>query len=363
MKTSDFDYPLPPEQIAQTPLSQRDKSRLLVLNRQTGQLAHQQFTDIMTYLQSGDVLVGNNSRVMPARLYGHKPTGGKVELLLLSPLGEHRWRVLAGGKKLRVGTKITVDDHVGNPSPLQATITQILDGGQREVQFNQSIQAHWDILGHTPLPPYIHQQLANDDRYQTIYAHPMGSAAAPTAGLHFTPEVMLALRERGVRFETVTLHVGLDTFKPVTTETVTAHTIHTEWVELTAETAQRLNEAKLAGKRIIAVGTTSVRVLETAAWRSAGIQGSLQHVSKNPQPEACPWRPVSATTGQTDLYIYPGYNFRVVDALITNFHMPQSTLMMLVSAFAGIEPIRQAYQTALDEGYRFLSFGDAMLIL
>jgi S-adenosylmethionine:tRNA ribosyltransferase-isomerase len=247
-------------------------------------------------------------------------------------------------------------------SPISAKVVEMLDGAQRIVEFSEPIEDVWEGLGETPLPPYIQTRLADGERYQTVYSRPMGSAAAPTAGLHFTPDLLLALRAKGVLFETVTLHVGLDTFKPVEVDEVAEHTIHTEWVQLTPESAKRINEAKLAGGRIIAVGTTSVRVLETAGWRSVGVYGSLQNVSQQPAPEFCPWKPVAATEGRTDLYIYPGYHFRVVDAMITNFHMPQSTLMMLVSAFAGGDPIRQAYQAALDNNYRFLSFGDAMFI-
>ncbi|MCA9937013.1 MAG: tRNA preQ1(34) S-adenosylmethionine ribosyltransferase-isomerase QueA [Anaerolineales bacterium] len=362
MRTEDFAYELPASRIAQTPLTQRDASRLLVLDRRSGAVTHRAFTDLLDLLQPGDILVANNSRVMPARLHGRKTSGGRVELLLLEQTAPHTWKVLAGGKKLHPGVQIRLLDAQERETDLMATITATLDGPQREVTFNGPINDRLDLLGHTPLPPYIHQQIADAERYQTIYARPPGSAAAPTAGLHFTPDLLLALREKGVLFETVTLHVGLDTFKPVEVDQVMAHTIHSEWVRLTPEAARRINEAKLAGGRVVAVGTTSVRVLETAAWRSAGVFTSLQHVSRQPPPNACPWKPVAATEGHTDLFIYPGYYFRVVDALITNFHLPQSTLMMLVSAFAGIDHIRAAYQSALALDYRFLSFGDAMFI-
>lgn len=366
MKTSDFDYNLPPELIAQQPLPQRDASRLLVLHRADGRMTHGQFTDILDYLRAGDVLVVNNSRVIPARLYGRKRSGGKVEIVLLRPSGEARWQALVGGKRLKPGTEILVMGRDGTETAFVATVTAVLDGPQRELQFNHPIDHFLDELGHTPLPPYIHQRLDDAERYQTIYARPPGSAAAPTAGLHFTPDLLLALREKGVVLETVTLHVGLDTFKPVAAEHISDHTIHSEWASLTAETARRINEAKLAGGRIVAVGTTAVRTLETAALHSAGITGSLQTISARDAAgetaNICPWQPVAAFEGPTDLFIYPGYRFRAVDALITNFHLPQSSLLMLVSAFAGQETIWQAYNTAVAQRYRFFSFGDAMLI-
>lgn len=363
MKTAEFDYDLPASHIAQEPLTQRDASRLLVLDRRTGAISHHAFSDIIAFLRPGDILVANNSRVIPARLYGRKTSGGQVELLLLEQSGPQQWLALVGGKKLVEGVEIQLLDGTGQPTTITAAITAVLPGAQRQILFSEPIAPYLEALGHTPLPPYIQRPIADGERYQTIYARPPGSAAAPTAGLHFTPDLLLALRQKGVLFETVTLHVGLDTFKPVEADRVDAHTIHSEWVQLTPTAARRINEAKLAGGRVVAVGTTSVRVLETAAWRSANAWGSLQGVSQQPPPESCPWKPVAAVEGRTDLYIYPGYYFRVVDALITNFHLPQSTLMMLVSAFAGIAPIRAAYQSALDQGYRFLSFGDAMLII
>ena len=362
MKTTDFDYDLPPELIAQRPLAKRDSSRLLVFHRQDGRIEHKQFSDLTDYLGRGDVLVANDSRVLPARLYGRKPSGGRAEILLLAQLDERHWRVLVGGKRLRVGSQIEIEDKAGGKSEVVGEITAVLPGPQREIRFNQPLNDHLEALGHTPLPPYIHEPLADSERYQTIYARTDGSAAAPTAGLHFTPDLLLALRAQKVIFETCTLHVGLDTFKPVEAAEVAAHTIHSEWATLSPAAARRINEAKLAGGRLVAVGTTSVRVLETAALRSAGVGGSLQQVSGNP-PEACPWRPVSAFTGPTDLYIYPGYTFRAVDALITNFHLPKSSLLMLVSAFAGREQMLRVYETAVREQYRFYSFGDAMLIL
>jgi len=367
VKTSDFDYHLPAELIAQRPLPRRDASRLLILHRNSGRIEHRQFTDVLNYLHAGDILVANNSRVIPARLYGRKGTGGQVEILLLEQVDDRRWQALVGGKRLGEGTPIALYDREGADSHLTATVTAVLDGPQREITFSQPINEHLEQLGHTPLPPYIHQSLDDSERYQTIYARPPGSAAAPTAGLHFSGELLLSLRERGVLFETVTLHVGLDTFKPVTAEEVAGHTIHSEWASLAPESARRINEAKLAGGRLVAVGTTALRTLETAALRSAGIQGSLQDVSARDAAgetsNICPWKPVAAFEGPTDLFIYPGYRFRAVDALITNFHLPHSSLLMLVSAFAGREQVLAVYEEAIREQYRFYSFGDAMLIL
>ncbi|KAA3659294.1 MAG: tRNA preQ1(34) S-adenosylmethionine ribosyltransferase-isomerase QueA [Chloroflexi bacterium] len=366
MKTDEFQYELPQELIAQTPLAQRDASRLLVYERENGRIAHQQFSDILDLLHPGDVLVVNDSRVIPARLFGRKATGGKVEILLLEEQADQTWKVLVGGKRIGVGTEITLQNGDSSDSELVGVVTAVLDGPQRIIQFNHSI---WDVLydlGHTPLPPYIHTQLDDDERYQTVYSRPEGSAAAPTAGLHFTGDLLLALRDKGVIFETVTLHVGLDTFKPVAAETVQGHQIHSEWAKLSTETAKRINEAKLAGGRLIAVGTTSMRTLETAALRSAGITGSLQDISHRDAigetSNMCPWKPVAAFEGPTDLFLYPGYKFRAVDALITNFHLPQSSLLMLVAAFAGLDEMKRVYETAVSEKYRFFSFGDAMFI-
>jgi S-adenosylmethionine:tRNA ribosyltransferase-isomerase len=368
MKTADFDYHLPPELIAQRPLARRDSSRLLVLDRQSGRIEHRRFTDLQTYLRPGDILVANDSRVIPARLYGHKAkSGGRVELLLLEQESSTTWRALAGGKRLLPGVTVVIHDRQARPLDLTATVVDLLDGPQRRVSFSRPIDELLDELGHTPLPPYIHEHLDDPERYQTIFSRPPGSAAAPTAGLHFTPDLLLALRDQGVLFETTTLHVGLDTFKPVESELVADHTIHSEWARLTPEAARRINEAKLAGGRLVAVGTTSMRLLETAALRSAGIQGSLQDISRRDADgettNICPWKPVAAFEGRTDLFIYPGYRFRAVDLMITNFHLPQSSLLMLVSAFAGRELILSAYGVAVQEGYRFYSFGDAMLIL
>ncbi len=362
----DFDYPLPEARIAQDPLTDRDGSRLLVLDRADGSVSHREFRDIVGLLQAGDILVANNSRVIPARLFGRKKSGGRVEILLLDLTPTGTWKALVGGKRLQEGMQIDLVDHADRPAGITAAITAELDGPLREITFDSPADTWLDRLGHVPLPPYIHRTLDDAERYQTVFARRSGSAAAPTAGLHFTPEILLALREKGVLLETVTLHIGLDTFKPVEVSRIADHHIHSEWATLSLETAERINQAKLAGGRLIAVGTTTVRTLETAALRSAGLTGSLQTISeRDAQGETsgmCPWRPVAAFEGATDLYIYPGYQFRAVDAMITNFHLPQSTLLMMVSAFAGRESILNAYREALDREYRFLSLGDAMFI-
>ncbi len=367
MKTTDFDYDLPQEFIAQQPLAQRDASRLLVLHRASGQIEHRHFTDLGEYLDRGDILVANDSRVFPARLFGRKPTSGRVEILLLEQLEDRRWMALVGGKRIVKGTSIQLDASDGTPSKWTATVTAVLDGPLREIQFNQPIDGVLETLGHTPLPPYIHEVLADAERYQTVYSRQVGSAAAPTAGLHFTGDLLFALREKGVLFETATLHIGLDTFKPVEAEEVHKHQIHTECARLTPEAAKRINEAKLAGGRLAAVGTTAVRTLETGALRSAGIMGPLQTISQRDAAgetsNMCPWKPVSAIDEATDLFIVPGYKFRAVDMMLTNFHLPKSSLIMMVAAFAGLEQTLMAYQTAVNNNYRFYSFGDAMLII
>ena len=367
MNLSEFDYDLPASFIAQTGVEPRDASRLMVLNRVTGETLHRRFSDIGDYLRPGDVLVMNDTRVIPARLWGRKArTGGKVELLLLARRGAatesggaQTWEALAGGSGLREGTVVEVEGQPG----LEATVLEDLGEARRLIQFNQPLTPLLDQVGHVPLPPYIHEQLKDGERYQTVYAHRAGSAAAPTAGLHFTPELLLSLKAKGVGLAYVTLHIGLDTFAPVAEARVEEHVIHTEWCELTAETARQINEAKLAGGRVVAVGTTSVRVLESAGGgREQGGGGAGEQGSEG-EGEACPWQAVRAWEGPTDLYILPGFRFRAVDMLITNFHLPRSTLLMLVSAFAGRERILAAYETAKREGYRFYSFGDAMVIL
>jgi S-adenosylmethionine:tRNA ribosyltransferase-isomerase len=366
-KTTEFTYLLPESSIAQKPLQERDASRLMVISREEESIHHEKFSNIAEYLDPGDVLVVNNSRVIPARLYGRKAeTGGQVEILLLEKLDGEEWRVLVGGRKVTSGLRIKLLDRDGQAADLTAEVVAVEPGPVRRIRFNAPIEGHLGKLGHTPLPPYIHAELEDPERYQTIYSRPDGSAAAPTAGLHFTPELMLAIRDKGVIIEEVTLHVGLDTFKPVEAADIEDHSIHSEWSRMTPETAKRINEAKLAGGRIVAIGTTSVRVLETAALRSAGAAGSLSKVSEidtqSGELSACAWRPVAAYEGKTDLFIYPSYQFRAVDAMITNFHLPKSSLLLLVSAFSGRDLILSAYETAVELGYRFYSFGDAMLI-
>lgn len=339
MKTSDFDYTLPPERIAQTPLEPRHASRLLVLDRSKPDLDHSTFWNVGDYLRHGDLLVINQTRVIPARVFAHKSSGGKVELLLLRRIDLTTWEALVGGKKVQEGTKLALID---GPD---AIITAELDGPRRLVRFSEPVEAYLASAGQMPLPPYIHERLENPERYQTVYARDTGSAAAPTAGLHFTPELMSHLDSRGVKFARVTLHVGLDTFAPVTEDDPQEHKIHTEWCEVTPETAEHINRTKQAGGRVIAVGTTSVRTLESAAK----VSPTGKHVG--------PY------TGPTDLFILPGFEFKVVDAMITNFHLPKSTLLMLVSAFASRERMLAAYAEAVRLEYRFYSFGDAMLIL
>lgn len=334
MQTSDFDYPLPDSFIAQTPAEPRDSSRLMVLNRHSGQLRHHLFHEIGAFLRPGDVLVVNQTKVIPARLPARKPSGGKAEILLLRREDEQTWECLVGGKGLDDGKRLRLEDG------LEAEIIARLEGSRRRVRFAEPVENHLPADGQMPLPPYIHQKLSDPERYQTVYAQTPGSAAAPTAGLHFTPRLMQTLRSQGVEFVEVTLHVGLDTFAPVTEADPRQHKIHTEWCQVTEEAAARLNAARTAGGRVIAVGTTSARTLESAAQ-----SGSIQPFC-----------------GPTSIFILPGYTFRAVDALVTNFHLPKSTLLMMLSAFAGRETILAAYETAKREGYRFFSFGDAMLV-
>ncbi len=338
MKLSDFMYDLPEERIAQTPVEPRDHSRLMVLHRNSGEIEHRHFYDIIDYLNPGDVLVINETRVIPARLYGQRPTGGAVEVLLLKQLGPKRWETLVRpGKKLRPGAQVIFGD-----GRLTGRVLENTDVGGRVVEFEceGSFEAALDALGEMPLPPYIHEKLRDRDRYQTVYAKQDGSAAAPTAGLHFTPELLERIRAKGVEIVPVLLHVGLGTFRPVKVENVEDHEMHSEYFEVSEAAAARVNAARDRGNRIIAVGTTSVRTLESAAR-----DGRL-----------------TATRGDTNIFIKPGYRFQLVDALITNFHLPGSTLIMLVSALYDREKILEAYQLAVDMEYRFFSFGDAMLI-
>ena len=339
MKTHDFWYELPEELIAQTPLEKRDSSRLLVLDRISGRRQHRHFYDILDYLNPGDCLVMNDSRVLPARLLGHRPTGGAVELLLLRDLGNNQWECLAKpGRKLTQGQTVIF----GN-GELTAKIEQICDDGNRVVsfQFEGIFLEVLERLGKMPLPPYIKAELKDQERYQTVYSKEIGSAAAPTAGLHFTKELLEKVREKGVKTAFVTLHVGLGTFRPVKAENISEHHMHSELCMISKETAELLNATKRAGGRIICVGTTSCRTLESLVCND----GFFEEKSR--------W---------TDIFIFPGYKFKAMDALITNFHLPESTLVMLVSAFAGKEHVLDAYKDAVQEQYRFFSFGDAMFI-
>ncbi|MCB9136868.1 MAG: tRNA preQ1(34) S-adenosylmethionine ribosyltransferase-isomerase QueA [Caldilineaceae bacterium] len=364
MLTSAFDYNLPERFIAQQPAEPRDSSRLLVLHREDGRLEHRRFHEIGEFLSPDDLLTANDSRVIPARLFGHKVTGGKVEIFLLAPQNEDqtRWECLTRGRNLQPGVEITLgNDNAG----LTATIVEVTATGSRLVDFSAPVTPYLDALGEIPLPPYITDYQGDRERYQTIYSRPEGSVAAPTAGLHFTPDLLVALREQGVGFDTVTLHVGLDTFKPVEAEAIDDHVIHSEWATLSAQTARHINDVTLQGGRIVAVGTTATRTLEYAA---TGAQGIDPYDNR-----ACPWQRTAAFAGAVDLFIRPGYRFRAVDALITNFHLPRSSLLMLVSAFigqahpddpdAGRRILLESYEVAKQEGYRFYSFGDAMLIV
>ncbi len=367
LKISDFDYHLPPELIAQTPIEPRDASRLLVVHRDTQAMEHRYFYDIIAYLRPGDLLIANQSRVIPARLLGRREeTGGVVEVLLLaerSDKGQDYWETLVRpGRRLREGARITFGDEGAAPK-LVAEVLERTEAGGRIVHFSVpghvsggtggvdtgdpyavlTVRQRIDDIGRMPLPPYIHEQLADPERYQTVYARIQGSAAAPTAGLHFTPALLDQLHAQGVRIGFVTLHVGLDTFRPVESERVSEHKMHSEEIEIDAPTAELINATREAGGRVIAVGTTSVRVLESVA----SIHGGRIETYK----------------GYTRLFITPGYHYQVVDALITNFHLPRSTLLLLVSAFMGKELMEKTYQEAIRERYRFFSFGDAMLLL
>ena len=341
MKTSDFYYDLPQELIAQTPLSRRDGSRLMLLDKETGRVEHRHFYELPQFLRPGDCLVLNDSRVLPARLLGHRdPSGGAVEVLLLVDRGEDKWECLVRpGRKLHSGQKITF----GDGSLLTAEILEEMPGGNRIVQFHyQGIFLEvLERLGRMPLPPYIKEELNDPERYQTVYSREVGSAAAPTAGLHFTRELLDQIEDMGVKICYVTLHVGLGTFRPVKEEDPTEHEMHSEYCMISAETARTINETKRAGGRVICVGTTSCRTIESWAHEDGTLEESA---------------------GWTDIYIYPGYRFKVLDGLVTNFHLPESTLIMLVSALAGREHVLAAYEEAVRERYRFFSFGDAMFI-
>lgn len=341
MKTSDFDYHLPESSIGQTPAEPRDSSRLLVLHRDSADVEHRIFRDLSLLLKPNDLLILNRTRVIPARIFAKKETGGRVELLLLHRRDELTWEALVGGKGLRVGKRVFVEN-----GP-QAEILEILEGSERLIKFSEPIEPYFSSVGNVPLPPYIHEKLSDPERYQTVYSRDVGSAAAPTAGLHFTPHLLDDIKAKGIKLAYVTLHVGLDTFAPVTEENPEEHKIHTEWCELPQETADLINKTKLSGGRVIAVGTTSVRTLESAANQSS---------IENRQLIIKPF------IGPTSIFILPGYQFKVVDAMITNFHLPKSTLIMLVSAFAGREKVLKTYNLAIQEGYRFYSFGDAMFI-
>ena len=347
MKTSDFDYSLPLGLIAQTPIEPRDQARLMVLNRSEGSLKHHRFFDIVDYLQPGDVLVFNDSKVIPARLHARKvDTGGRLEILLLRRLSPNIWETLVKpSKRVNIGSRIEIasnsatDDRQDFQTP--AEVVGLGDGGIRVISFSD--ETLLSGLGRIPLPPYIHTPLTNPERYQTVYANVAGSIAAPTAGLHFTTELINKIKSRGIQCLLVTLHVGLDTFRPVREDDPLEHPIHQEYGVLTQEVANHLSQAKVEGRRIIGVGTTSVRLVEAVAQASSPVH-------------------IKPFEGWVSLFILPGYQFRVVDALITNFHLPRSTLLMLVSAFAGGELIKQAYREAIARKYRFYSFGDAMLI-
>ena len=337
--TKAYWYDLPEELIAQTPLEKRDTSRLCVLNRETGEVSHKHFYDIIDYLRPGDTLVMNDSRVLPARLLGHRPTGGAVEVLLLRDLGDKKWECLCKpGRKMQVGHQVIFGD-----GELTATVVTVQEDGNRVVEFHYEgiFLEVLERLGKMPLPPYIKAELADQERYQTVYSRAVGSAAAPTAGLHWTKELLQKARDKGVNTAFVTLHVGLGTFRPVKAENIHEHHMHSELCMISRETAELLNKTKAEGGRVICVGTTSCRTLESLVRED----GTFEAASK--------W---------TEIFIYPGSRFKAMDALITNFHLPESTLVMLVSAFAGRDNVLHAYEEAVKERYRFFSFGDAMFI-
>ncbi len=345
MQTSELDYDLPPDLIAQTPAEPRDASRLMVIERSSGRIAHHVFRDLPALLRAPDVLVANDTRVIPARIHARKPSGGKIEILLLRKLDATRWEALVGGQRVREFVIDAPDAQTIRGAARRLPGDADVDSAVRLVEFDTPVEPVLERIGVMPVPPYIHQQPDDPTRYQTVYARMAGSAAAPTAGLHFTPELIQAIGQRGIATAFVTLHIGLDTFKPITENTVEAHRIHTEWCEAPAETVARIRQARAAGGRVVAVGTTSARALETAA------QGA------DAPARIAPFR------GFTSIYITPGYRFRAVDALITNFHLPRSTLLAMVGAFMGMDLMWQAYHEAIRRRYRFYSFGDAMLIL
>ena len=340
MKVSEFNYELPEKLIAQIPIEKRDESRLMVLDRKKQTIEHEVFKDIIKYLQPGDCLVRNNTKVIPARLYGKKETGANVEFLLLNRIEGDIWEsIVRPGNKLHIGTKVIFGDGL-----LEAEILDTMPGGTRKVRFQYQgiFNEILDKIGLMPLPPYIHESLKENDRYQTVYAKYEGSAAAPTAGLHFTDKLLKEIEQKGIKIANVTLHVGIGTFRPVKVENIEEHNMHSEHFYIKQEDADKINETKKNGKRVIAIGTTSCRVLETISSEKNGM--------------------VKEAEGDTQIFIYPGYKFKCIDGLITNFHLPESTLLMLVSAFAGKEYVMKAYKEAVEKEYKFFSFGDAMYI-
>ena len=340
MKVTEFDYELPEELIAQTPIEKRDESRLMVLNRKNNTIEHKTFKNIIDYLEPGDCLVRNNTKVIPARIYGKKETGANIEFLLLNNIEGDIWEtIVRPGNKLHIGTKVIFGDGL-----LKAEILDTMPGGTRKVRFKYQgiFNEILDKIGLMPLPPYIHEGLKENDRYQTVYAKYEGSAAAPTAGLHFTDKLLKEIEQKGIKIANVTLHVGIGTFRPVKVENIEEHNMHSEHFYIKQEDADKINETKKNGKRVIAVGTTSCRVLETISSEKNGM--------------------VKEAEGDTQIFIYPGYKFKCIDGLITNFHLPESTLLMLVSAFAGKEYVMKAYKEAVEKEYKFFSFGDAMYI-
>lgn len=370
MRTELFDYELPAELIAQQPAEPRDASRLLVLHRADGRVEHRRFVDIIDYIDATDLLVANDSRVIRARLTARKTTGGKVEIFLLRPEpgpGE-TWECLVRGRGLRAGSRARLlprGDQQGEDEEVWAEICEVRSDGGRTISFSRPLRPILEEYGEIPLPPYIDRYRGESERYQTIYSRPEGSVAAPTAGLHFTPDLLQSLHQKGILWDTVTLHVGLDTFRPVSVDEIDEHPMHSEWARLGVEAAERINRLSLSGGRVVGVGTTSVRTLEWAATSAQGIDPY--------DPQACPWKRVAAFDGSVDLFIRPGYRFRAVDGIITNFHLPRSSLLMMISAFvgqpfpndpdAGRRMLLDVYGQAIDLGYRFYSFGDAMLII